>query len=157
MTESFRTEELFFMMKKIGLDWTVQLKTRLHCENITGVQIYFLVYLLRHHPEGTYISELCRETGMAKSTLSELVKKLKNKGYLKFEKNQDDVRKKKVVPTERLQEEQYRILRAADQTETEIVSVLNPREQFQMWQLEQKLLAQLARMEDSEKKEVSLP
>ena len=22
MTESFRTEELFFMMKKIGLDWT---------------------------------------------------------------------------------------------------------------------------------------
>ena len=44
-----------------------------------------------------------------------------------------------------------------DQTETEIVSVLNPREQFQMWQLEQKLLAQLARMEDSEKKEVSLP
>lgn len=55
-------------------------------ENITGIQVYFLVYILRHHPQGTYITEVCREIGVAKSTLSELVRKLKDKGYLAFEK-----------------------------------------------------------------------
>lgn len=79
MTESFRTEEMFFMMKKINLDWTAQLEMKFPRKDVTGVQLYFLVYILRHHPKGTYITELCHEIGVAKSTLSELIKKLREK------------------------------------------------------------------------------
>ena len=55
MTESFRPEELLFMMKRINLNLTAQLELSLKSKNITGVQVYFLVYILRHHPKG-YIS-----------------------------------------------------------------------------------------------------
>ena len=45
-----------------------------------------MVYLLRHHPQGTYLTELCREIGVSKPTLSVLMKKLREKGYLTFRK-----------------------------------------------------------------------
>ena len=77
MTEKFRTEELLFMMKKIGLDLTSQLDAHLGNPEMSGVQAYFMVYILRHHPEGTYLTELCHEIGLSKSTLSTLLKKRK--------------------------------------------------------------------------------
>lgn len=42
---------------------------------MTSVQIYFRVYILRHHPNGTYFTELCHEIGVSKATLSALIKK----------------------------------------------------------------------------------
>ena len=159
MTESFRTEEMCFRMKKINLDWTAQLEMKFPRKDVTGVQLYFLVYILRHHPKGTYITELCHEIGVAKSTLSELIKKLREKGYLYFERNPDDIRKKKVVPTEQLLNKAEELLKNADQIEAEIFSVLDRQERIQMWKLEKKLLMQLAKMEDNEKnrQEVYLP
>ena len=77
MTECFRTEELLFMMKRISLNLTAQMGLNLKRTNMTGVQAYFLVYILRHHPQGTYLTELCREIGVSKSTLSALIKKLR--------------------------------------------------------------------------------
>lgn len=65
MTEDIRTEELLFMAKKIGLDLTSQLEFYLGDQEMSGVQAYFMVYILRHHPEGTYLTELCREIGLS--------------------------------------------------------------------------------------------
>ena len=102
MEESFSTEELIFKMKKLGQQMTAQLELNLSGKGMTGVQVYFMVYILRHHPKGTYLTELCRETGMSKSTLSALIKKLREKDYLYILADPDDVRKKKVLPTEKL-------------------------------------------------------
>lgn len=74
MPEGFRKEELLFMTKKIGLNLSAQLELSLKSRNITGVQVYFLVYILRHHPNGTYLTELCREIGLSKATMSALIK-----------------------------------------------------------------------------------
>ena len=79
MAESFKTEELLFMMKRINLSLTAQMELSLGNKEITGVQVYFLVYILRHHPDGTYLTELCREIGVSKPTLSALIKKLREK------------------------------------------------------------------------------
>src|SRR5699024_12659053 len=97
MTERVRAEDLFFAIKRIGLDWTARMEMRFPGENITGIQVYFLVYILRHHPQGTYITEVCREIGVAKSTLSELVRKLKDKGYLAFDKKPEEIRRKGIM------------------------------------------------------------
>lgn len=152
MTEDFRTEELLFMTRKIGLDLTAQIKLCFKSENMSGVQAYFMVYILRHHPEGTYLTELSHEIGVSKSTLSALIKKLREKGYLYFQENPCDVRKKKVLPTEKLKTECNAFLQKAEKMETEICSVLSRQEKTQLWELEQKLLAQLSRMEHDETK-----
>ena len=151
MEESFRTEELLFRIKKIGLNLAALMELNLKNESITGVQVYFLVYILRHHPNGTYLTELCREIGVSKPTLSALIKKMREKGYLYFLADPDDVRKKKVLPTEKLLTEGNRFMEKADQMESEICSVLDRQEKVQLWNLEEKLLMQLDRMERNEK------
>lgn len=63
-------------------------------EDISGVQAYLMVYIWRHHPKGTYVSQLCKEMGVSKTNMSLLVKKLRQKGYLSFQENAEDDRKK---------------------------------------------------------------
>ena len=150
MEESFSTEELIFMMKKLSLNMTAQLELNLKNKSITGVQVYFLVYILRHHPIGTYLTELCREIGVSMPTLSALIKKLREKGYLNFEEDPADVRKKKVLPTEKLLAEGDRFIEKAGRMESEICSVLNRQEKVQLMNLEEKLLMQFDRMEQNE-------
>lgn len=152
MTEDFRTEELLFMVRKISLDLTAQIELCFKSENMSGIQAYFMVYILRHHPEGTYLTELSHEIGVSKSTLSALIKKLREKGYLYFQENPCDVRKKTVLPTEKLKIEGNAFLKKAEEMEDEICSGLSRQEKIQLLELEQKLLAQLSRMEHDETK-----
>ncbi len=148
MEEDISAEELFFLLKKISLTLTPQLEEHLKNGELSGVQVYFLVYILRHHPKGTYLTELCRESGMSKSTLSALIKKLREKGYLYFQENPEDIRKKEVLPTEKLLEEGKEFVRQAGRMETEICGTLDQKEKEQLWDLGQKLLI---KMEHSEK------
>ncbi len=150
MEEDFRTEKQLYLMRRISLNLTEQLELNLKDGNISGIQVYFLVYILRHHPEGTYLTELCREIGVSKSTLSVLIKKLRIEGYLCFQENPEDIRKKKVLPTEKLNAEKEQFLQKALQAEKEICGALDGREWEQLCMLEQKLLAQLARTEHEE-------
>ncbi len=159
MGENVGTEELLFMMKRISLDMTARMEKCLRYKDVTGVQIYLLVYILRHHPDGTYLTELCREIGVTKPTISALIKKLREKGYLYFHEDPADVRRKKVLPTAKLRVEGEEFLEKADRMETEICSVLDDQEKAQLWRLEKKIILQFARMEHDEKsrQEVYLP
>ena len=53
MAEVSGAEELIYTMKKISLDLTAQLELNLKTEDISGVQVYFMVYILRHHRDGS--------------------------------------------------------------------------------------------------------
>ena len=128
MTEDFRAEELIYMMKKIGLDLAAQIDCCLKNDEISGIQVYFLVYLLRHHSEGTYLTELCRETGMSKATLSALIKKLREKDYLYFREHPEDIRKKEVLPTKKLLEKREVFFDKARQMEDEVCGALSQEE-----------------------------
>ncbi|HIS26749.1 MAG TPA: MarR family transcriptional regulator [Candidatus Pullilachnospira intestinigallinarum] len=150
MEEDFRTERQLYLLRRISLNLTEQLELNLKNGNISGIQVYFLVYLLRHHPEGSYLTELCREIGVSKSTLSVLIKKLRIEGYLCFQENPEDIRKKKVLPTEKLNAEKEQFLCKALQAEKEIGRALEGREWEQLCLLEQKLLAQLGQKEHGE-------
>ena len=79
-------EELLYMMRKISLNWTMQLEMNLKDKNVTGIQVYFLVYILRHHDERYVSTELYHEIGVSKATLSAMIKKLIKEGYLYFRK-----------------------------------------------------------------------
>lgn len=153
MTDDFRAEELIYFMKKIGLDLAALMDCCLRNDELSGIQVYFLVYLLRHHSEGTYLTELCRETGMSKATLSALIKKLREKDYLYFRERPEDIRKKEVLPTKKLLEESEEFFIKTRQMEDEVCGALSQEEKMQLWGLEQKVLAQLMKMEHKEKKD----
>lgn len=150
MTEDIRTEELLFMAKKIGLDLTSQLEFYLGDQEMSGGQAYFMVYILRHHPEGTYLTELCREIDLSKSTLSAMLKKVRKAGYILFREEPEDIRKKKILPTDKLRAEDEQLLRKADRMESELFSVLDQQEKALLWKLERKLLLHLTDMEHSQ-------
>ena len=150
MTETFPTEELLSMMKKISLELSAQLELKLKTEDMSGVQVYFLAYILRHHKEGSCLTELCREVGVSKPTLSVLVKKLREKGYLCFQENPGDIRRKKILPTARLLDEGDEFLQKVSQMETEIYSIFSQKEKESLGCLEQKLLSWLTRLEQEE-------
>lgn len=151
MAECPETEELLFMIKKIGLNLSARLELSLKNRDLTGVQVYFLVYILRHHPDGTYLTELYHEIGVSKATLSALIKRLKEKNYLYFHEDPDDIRKKRVLPTEKLLAEKERFLQETEQMEAEICNVLDRQEKIQLRNLEQKLIRQFAETEKNEK------
>ena len=153
MTDDFRAEELIYFMKKIGLDLAALMDCCLRNDELSGIQVYFLEYLLRHHSEGTYLTELCRETGMSKATLSALIKKLREKDYLYFRERPEDIRKKEVLPTKKLLEESEEFFIRTRQMEDEVCGALSQEEKMQLWGLEQKVLAQLMKMERKEKKD----
>lgn len=150
MPEDISAEELIFTIRKVGLHLTTQLELCFKEKEISGIQAYFMVYILRHHPKGTFLTELCHEIGVSKPTLSVLIKKLKQKGYLSLEENPEDIRKKKVIPTAKLLEEGKDFLRQADQMESDICSVLNPQEKTQLQSLAQKVLEQMVKLEQKE-------
>ena len=150
MKDDFETEELLFLMKRINLNLAARMELSLRHKSITGDQTYFLVYILRNHTNGTYLTELCRETGVSKPTLSALIKKLREKDYLYYHSEPDDIRKKKVLPTAKLVAEGEEMLRKTEQMEEKILSALDSRERELLRSLEQKLIAQLAGMEAGE-------
>lgn len=131
MTDDFRAEELIYFMKKIGLDLAALMDCCLRNDELSGIQVYFLVYLLRHHSEGTYLTELCRETGMSKATLSALIKKLREKDYLYFRERPEDIRKKEVLPTKKLLEESEEFFIKTRQMEDEVCGALSQEEKMQ--------------------------
>lgn len=59
-----------------------------------------------------------------------------------------DVRKKKVLPTEKLSAESGELLRQAERMESEICSGLDRVEKQRLWELEHKILKRLSKIED---------
>lgn len=154
MAEKISSENLIFLMKKISIALELFLEKVLGTKDLSGTQVYLLVYILRHHPEGTYITEVCREVGISKATVSVLIKKLREKGYLCFQNHSEDIRKKKVLPTEQLMEESKELLARVERLEQAVCEGMNPEEKEEFWKMEKKILLQLGEME--ERQEVTI-
>lgn len=152
MSEKITIEDLIYIIKKIYRNLALQLEKYLKHENTSGIQGYLLVYILRHHLEGTYITELCHETGLSKPSMSELIKKLRINGYLYFEENPEDIRKKKLLPSKKLLLKREELLQRAEKMELSINRIMDSMEIAELWKLEQKLEKELKEMECNNKK-----
>lgn len=139
MPEEITIEDFMFIIKKINQNLTMQLEKNFKHENTSGIQGYLLVFILRHHLEGTYLTELCHETGLSKPSMSELLKKLRINGYLYFKENPDDIRKKKILPSKKLLQKKEDLLQRAEKMEASINCIVDSREIREFWKLQQKL------------------
>lgn len=105
MEDALQGIELLMSIKKISLgidgvvDWGVAQN------DLTPSQGFLLVYIWNYHQQGTFVTDIHRELGVSKATVSGLIKKLRQKGYLSVEEVPDDDRHKKIVITKKLQTE----------------------------------------------------
>lgn len=146
-TEKTEKEALVLLMKKLSIDLEIYIEKSLRHRDISGSQVCLLVYLLRHHPKGTCITELCCETGISKATVSIAVKKLKEKGYLRTLEDPKDIRIKKVMPTKKLMDESRELIKGVQGMEDHIYKAFNEAEWKQLKNVECRLLNQLGRGE----------
>ena len=70
-------------------------------KGLTAVQARILLYILSHSEEGTSLTRIQQEFGCSKAALSELVKQLRKKGYVRSEPSQRDNRCKILLGTDK--------------------------------------------------------
>ena len=80
MKENISKEDLLLMVKRLDLSLDAHLNRVMGGQDLSGGQAAVLCYLLRHHPEGSCIRDLCLELGVSHATLSLMIKKLQEKG-----------------------------------------------------------------------------
>lgn len=143
MSEEYQEEKLIQQIKRINTDIEIWLEKTLKTDEMSGTQVWFSVYMLRHHLDGGYITQMCREIGVSKATLSILVKKMREKGYFSFQENPKDIRKKKVIPTQKLISKEKELLQKVHQMETELCGVLTEEERQKLGEIEHKIWMRL--------------
>ena len=89
-------------MKRIVRAFVRERNRRMNRYNLTSAQVDVLILLLRT-PEG---NEICQRTiqerlGLSCPTVNGLLKRLEQKGFIRFEKNNTDHRRKQIVLTEK--------------------------------------------------------
>ena len=70
-------------------------------EGLTGIQAHLLLYILDHSETGTSLTDIHREFGYSMAALSGLVKRLREKDYVRAEPCARDDRKKLLFGTEK--------------------------------------------------------
>ena len=70
-------------------------------KGLTGIQAHLLLYILAHSERGTSLTDIHREFGYSMAALSGLVKRLREKDYVRAEPCVRDDRKKLLFGTEK--------------------------------------------------------
>ena len=122
-------------------------------EGLTGIQAHLLLYILDHSETGTSLTDIHREFGYSMAALSGLVKRLREKGYVRVEPCVRDDRRKLLFGTRKGEEVRdfldRTILRAQDQLYREF----SAQELAELDRLQKKMLHNLSELTQSDCKE----
>ena len=121
---------------------------------ITAVQAQVLLYILDQGPRGTSLTAIHRTFGYSMATLSGMLKRLREKGYVRAEHCEGDERCKLLLATEKGAGDRAALERVIGQAQRQFYSCLSPGELAGLDQMQQKLLAHLSALAQ-ETKEVS--
>lgn len=123
-------------------------------EELTAVQACALQYILHRAQGGTSLTEIHRDFGCSMATLSCIVKRLKEKGYVRTECCAGDDRCKRLFATEKGLRVQGDLEGAIRGAEERIYSCFSADELRTLDRLQQKLLKNLLSLMESTQKEV---
>ena len=111
-------EQLYLTAKRYCRAAEDALERNIRPQGLSASQEFLLLHVLREHPGGVTLTQLHQELGLAKATLSQVVKTLREKGYLRAVVCREDERQRLLTPTEKLRKlrpELERAVRRADQ------------------------------------------
>ena len=122
-------------------------------KGLTTIQAHMLLYILAHSAQGTSLTDIHREFGYSMAALSGLVKRLREKGYVRVEPCVQDDRRKLLFGTRKGEEVRdfldRTILRAQDQLYREF----GAQELAELDRLQKKMLHNLSELTQSDCKE----
>ena len=122
-------------------------------KGLTTIQAHMLLYILAHSAQGTSLTDIHREFGYSMAALSGLVKRLREKGYVRVEPCVQDDRRKLLFGTRKGEEVRdfldRTILRAQDQLYREF----SAQELAELDRLQKKMLHNLSELTKSDCKE----
>lgn len=98
---------LLLQMKRIYISIDRMMNELTEQSGLTAAQTSVLTYLLEHSKSRMmYATNIHKEFGLSRATVSGLVKKLKTKGYLTIQDCEGDDRQKRIVVTDKAREVQ---------------------------------------------------
>lgn len=94
-----RESLILWNLKKVNLELESVINGLLEDLGLTASQGAILIYVLRHQETVICSAEIHRNFGIARPTVSSLLKKLRQKGYIQFENCPQDDRQKMILAT----------------------------------------------------------
>ncbi len=88
--------DIFRLIKQLNNSLREYENCRRFSQDITPAQSVLLEYMLSQQKTEFFASQIYRETGFSKATVSSLLKGLKRQGYLTMEEVSEDERKKRI-------------------------------------------------------------
>lgn len=124
-------------------------------QGLTAVQANMLLYILRHSDQGTSLTAIHQEFGYSMAALSGLLKRLREKGYVRVERCEGDDRRKLIFGTEKGTQAQESLDRAICEMQDQLYGSFTPEELRTLDRLQKKMLHNLSKSPESKSKEVS--
>ena len=113
-------------------------------KGLTGIQAHLLLYILDHSETGTSLTDIHREFGYSMAALSGLVKRLREKDYVRTEPCARDDRKKLLFGTEKGAQVREFLDSAILQTQDRLYSGFTQEELATLDRLQKKMLRNLS-------------
>lgn len=122
-------------------------------EGITAVQAHILLYILNHSDQGTSLTAIHREFGYSMAALSGMLKRLREKGYVRVEHCAGDDRCKLLFGTEQGEQIRESLDRAICSVQGRLYDCFSPEELRMLDRLQTKMLQNLSELTQHTKKE----
>ena len=127
----------------------------LAASDVTGVQAQMLLYILRHSETGVSVTDLHQISGYSKATISNLVKRLREKGYIRVEACEEDDRRRLLFSTEKGRRIQALLVASIREVENSLYRGLSAEELSTLDHLQKRMLQNLMMFQTQSHKEAS--
>lgn len=111
---------------------------------LTAAQAQILIYILKCSRQGTSLTAIHREFGGSMAALSGMVKRLKEKGYVRVEQCAGDDRLKLLFATEKAKETEKFLCQTTRQIRQRLYSCFSNEELSTLDRLQKKMLSNLS-------------
>ena len=122
-------------------------------KGLTTIQAHMLLYILAHSAQGTSLTDIHREFGYSMAALSGLVKRLREKGYVRVEPCVRDDRRKLLFGTRKGEEVRDFLDRTILLAQDQLYREFSAQELAELDRLQKKMLHNLSELTQSDCKE----
>lgn len=122
---------------------------------LTAVQANILLFILSKDKEGLLLTDIHHAFGYSMATLSGMLKRLREKGYLRVEPCADDDRCKRLFGTEKSQKIRIDLEQAVRRSERQLYGCFTQEELGMLDGMQQKMLRHLSILTEQRRKETT--
>lgn len=142
--------------RQISIQLELRANEVLAQKGLTAMQAHMLLYILRHSEEGASLTTIHRESGYSMASLSGLLKRLREKGYVRVERCAGDDRRKLLFATEKGRAVRESLDRSIQAVQARLYDRFTPEELTELDRMQKKMLHNLSQTGEMTNKEVTL-